>query len=102
MGWETRGRNRYYYRKRWIHGRPMNEYIGTGFVAEVLAESDECEREKQRREAAEWQATVRTERQADLVLDQIDDLVRSTLSAVLITHGYHTHNRQWRRRTERG
>lgn len=101
MGWETRGKNRYYYRKRWVNGRAMNEYIGNGYLAEVLAESDECDREKRRRKAAEWLATVRTERQVDLVLDEIEELVRSTLSAVLIAHGYHSHKRQWRKRTER-
>lgn len=99
MGWETRGNSRYYYRKRWINGRAVGEYVGTGYLAEVLAELDEHERQERQRAAAEWHAVVGDDRRLTSALDEIDELVRSAITAVLIANGFHTHRRQWRRRS---
>ena len=36
MGWETRSGNRYYYRKRWVNGRPVSEYVGAGMSLSLI------------------------------------------------------------------
>lgn len=97
MSWETRGNNRYYYRRRKVGGRVVTEYIGAGDVAEALAGLDELDRQRRQLDAAEWQAFVEDERRTSAALAEVDELVRSAVAAVLIINGYHTHRRQWRR-----
>ena len=97
MSWETRGNNRYYYRRRKIGGRVVAEYIGAGGVAELLAKSDELARQRRQLEAAEWRSIVEADRRQERTLAEIDTLVRATVAGVLIANGYHTHRRQWRK-----
>lgn len=100
MGWETRGNNQYYYRKRRQNGRVLSDYVGAGPLVELLATFDEHER--QEREAAH-RRRQRT-READLMLDkellQIGRLVRDLQAAALLANGCYTHRRQWRRSHE--
>lgn len=97
MGWETRGNGSYYYRKVRKGGRVVSEYIGAGDVAELLAKSDELDRQRRQLEAAEWRAVVESDRQQAEALAEVDELVKSAVAAVLIANGYHTHKRQWRK-----
>ena len=97
MSWETRGNNRYYYRRRKVNGRVVAEYIGAGYVAEALAKCDELDRQRRQLEAAEWRATVEADRRQEKMLAEIDTLVRAAVAGVLIANGYHTHRRQWRK-----
>lgn len=97
MSWETRGNNRYYYRRRKVDGRVISEYLGAGDVAEALAGLDELDRQERQRAAAEWRALVDTDRRQVATLAELDDLVRSAVAGVLIANGYHTHKRQWRK-----
>ncbi len=97
MSWETRGNNRYYYRRRKVGGRVIAEYVGAGDVAEALARLDDIDRRERARAAAAWRATVETERATAAALAELDELVRSATAAVLIANGYHTHRRQWRK-----
>jgi len=97
MSWETRGNNRYYYRRRKVDGRVISEYIGAGGVAKALAELDDIERQERQQAAAEWRALVDTDRRQVATLAELDDLVRSAVAGVLIANGYHTHKRQWRK-----
>lgn len=97
MSWETRGNNRYYYRRRKVAGRVVSQYIGAGELAQALAGLDDIDREQRRHEAAAWRQTIEDDRRHDEALAQVDDLVKAAVSAVLIAHGYHTHKRQWRK-----
>lgn len=97
MSWETRGNNRYYYRRRKVNGRVVAEYIGAGDVAELLAKSDELDRQRRQLEAAEWRSIVEADRRQEKALADIAALVRAAIAAVLIANGYHTHKRQWRK-----
>jgi len=100
MAWETRGSGSYYYRKVRIGDRVRSEYIGAGYVAEALAELDDIEERGRRAVASEWRAAVESERDSSAALVLTDNLVRSAVAAVLIANGFHTHNRQWRRKRD--
>jgi hypothetical protein len=97
MSWETRGNNRYYYRRRKVNGRVESEYIGAGGVAELLAAGDDLARQRRQLEAAEWRAIVEADRRQSDELAEVEDLVTAATAAVLIANGYHTHKRQWRK-----
>jgi hypothetical protein len=103
MAWETRnGNGRYYTRSHWRSGRVVREYVGSGALAELLAQFDAQVREEQALEAA-----IAAEEQAERdtyyarlfgpldVLEAASSvLVRETLTAA----GYVQHERgEWRR-----
>jgi hypothetical protein len=55
VGWETRERGASYYtRSRWVDGRVVREYIGTGALGEIVASNDELKRLQKQEEAAHW------------------------------------------------
>lgn len=97
MSWETRGNNRYYYRRRKVAGRVIGEYVGAGYLAEVMAAEDEAARQARQAAAAEWRSIVEADRRQERTLAEIDTLVRATVAGVMIANGYHTHRRQWRK-----
>lgn len=102
MSWETRGNNRYYYRRRRVGGQIVTEYLGNGWSAELTAAQDEADRQRRAAAAAEWQALVEDERQTLATLATVDDLVGALTAGVLLANGYHTHRRQWRKMSEFG
>src|SRR6516225_5223316 len=99
MGWEVRGRCRFYTRSRKVAGRVVREYVGTGAVAELAAAADAL-RQADRRAASE---ALRAEqaRWAEalaplLELGHIADLLAR---AALLAAGFHQHSRSsWRKR----
>ena len=98
MGWERRGRGRYYYHKRRIGGRVVSEYVGAGEHGAAAATRDtlaRTERERMRQEQIR-------ERERFLALEQAgseaEEQVRMVTRAWLLAAGYHTHKGQWRRR----
>jgi len=97
MSWETRGNNRYYYRRRKVAGRVIGEYVGAGYLAEVMAAEDEAARQARQAAASAWRATVEADRRHDEALADIAALVRAAVAGVLIADGYHMHKRQWRK-----
>ena len=99
MGWEVRGRCRFYTRSKKVAGRVVREYVGTGAVAELAAAADSLRRadrraaaEARRAEEASWQAAL-----APLLeLSQVADLMAR---AALLAAGYHRHSRSsWRKK----
>jgi len=100
MGWEKRPGGRYYYRKVRRGGRVVSEYVGTGVMAQAIAElleEDRLERELERRqrerEREDFAAT-------DRMLAAREDTVRALVRGFLVAYGYHTHKGQWRKRRE--
>lgn len=98
MAWEQRGNNRYLYRKVWLNGKVKSEYIGAGYHAELIAQSDEqtalqrdlvrnAEREECRRQTA-----------IDNEIKQHGGKLRQLVESVLVAAGFHQHKRQWRKK----
>ena len=98
MGWE---RGRYYTRSRKVHGRVVREYIGTGRVAELVAQTDALERKQRQAECAALRA-VRSELEAlDASVKELNDLADLLARAALLAAGFHQHKRgEWRKRRE--
>lgn len=92
MAWE-RG---YYYRKRRIGGQVVSEYIGTGPLAELIAEEDEQQRAEREAQRAQLRKLKRADRNIDRQIDEAGEMVRSVINALLLATGHHTHKRQWR------
>ena len=99
MAWE-RG---YYYRVRRVNGRVVREYVGCGRPAEIIAQRDELERDKER-EVRRLDAEALRHKKAELhaldadleALIEITDLLAR---AALVAAGYHQHKRgEWRKR----
>ena len=98
MGWEPRGRGRYYYHKKRDGGRVVSEYCGRGDLGHmVAAEVDSGKtlfallRDLDRAERQEQRAI-------DAAIDQAGGLVRALMQDALTRAGYHQHKRQWRKR----
>ncbi len=97
MGMETRGNNRYYYRKERQGPRVVSTYFGTGATAELIAQCEFWRKAEEHQErAAVKREKQRIKEQAALVLSTESD-VRDLVKAVLIACGFYQHKRQWRK-----
>ena len=97
MGWEQRGNERYYYRKRREGGHVISEYIGKGEIAELLAKMDMLDRAKRDGEQADAKAETDHREELDTELHRVSSIVETLLKASLLAEGCHTHKGQWRR-----
>lgn len=98
MAWEIRGERSYYYRAKRENGRVRKEYVGTGELADLLAEYDEAERQlakaRERQVRIEIAAVLDGEAEAMTLAQGASSLVRASLYAA----GYRQHKRgEWRR-----
>jgi hypothetical protein len=99
MGWESRGgRGRYYTKSHRAGTRIVREYIGTGPVAEAVAQADAAERARRAEEraalAAEWA-------RLDVMLSPfvtLDAIGETLARASLCLAGFHQHDRGTRRK----
>jgi len=97
MAWEQRGNNSYYYKKERDGTKVKSVYVGRGQIAHMISQIQSSSRllEKLAR-------TIKTPEQvkqekADAALEKVTDLVTLITQAALVTAGFHTHHRQWRR-----
>jgi hypothetical protein len=96
MGWE---RGRYYTRSRKVNGRVIREYIGTGRVAELVAQMDAIERQQRQAERAAQRAEWTELEALDPPLNELNDLADLLARTALIAAGYRQHKRgEWRKR----
>lgn len=100
MGWEKRGNKKYYYRKKRIGKKVNSEYIGSGPVAEKIAQEDELNRRRQNKEKQVWQRRKIEIEAMDDLLYSLDDITRKLIYANLILAGYHTHKYEWRKKRD--
>jgi hypothetical protein len=97
MGWETRGGQRYYYRKVRIGGKVVSEYVGAGEVAEACFNLDGIDRTRAIFERNANQAQRDKAEALDKQVDEALDLARTVADGMLLLAGFHMHKRQWRR-----
>lgn len=97
MGFERRGLNRYYYRKKREGHRVISQYIGTGEFAEWTSQLDELERQA----ADQERAAVLQERAEAILLDkEVNNALESienTVESALVMAGYHKVKGEWRK-----
>jgi hypothetical protein len=100
MAWESRGDNRYYYRKRWEGGRCVSEYLGSSTTAMLLAEGDEGRRQEEAQAQAEERRRRSPAETTRQIVRGIAQELRTVTAAVLVANSYHQYKRQWRRRMD--
>ncbi len=100
MPWESRGNNRYYYRKRRIGDRVVSEYVGAGAIAEWLAEMDEEERQERLDELNRKRKEREEHKAIDDKVNNFGDAVRMLTKAAMLVNGYHAHKGQWRKKRD--
>lgn len=101
MGWEKRGNHQYYYRKRRIGRRVMSEYIGAGefgYFAEKQNRERKIKCDLEKATASRQQREVRKVRQVDQQIGEYEQLIQAIVGTAFLLNGFHTHQRQWRKR----
>ena len=97
MAWEERGGGRYYYRTRWVNGRPVKEYVGGGLAGRLASEADRIDRERREARALEEKRErEKLEALAAPVLE-LSEAAEILARAHLIAAGLHRHKGEWRR-----
>lgn len=94
MGWEQRGKNQYYYRKQREGSRVRSVYVGRGELAQMVSHFQATSLVIEKFARSRNQDYTKTEK-AESVFEQATQLLTE---AVLLTAGFHTHHRQWRRK----
>jgi len=90
-------RGRYWYRSVRVGRRVIKEYLGTGELAQTMAEIDALEQQERDLARRAIRAEMDQEREIDRLLDAVGVQVRALTGAVLEAHGYHKHKGQWRK-----
>jgi hypothetical protein len=98
LGWEQRGTNQYYYRKEREGSRVKSLYVGRSEIANLISsfESHSAEMENLLRASKSIEAQELERMEA--AVDRAVELVQLFTDAMLLTAGFHTHRRQWRRK----
>jgi hypothetical protein len=88
---------KYYTRSKRVGGKKVvREYVGSGLVGEMAAESDRLAREKRKRAREHLKAVHAAERTQEAALIDYYNAVSAVLTEVLEASGYHNHKGQWR------
>lgn len=98
MAWERRHNlHRYYYRKRRLGGRVISKYVGSGPVAQLIADLDKFEQEERREKRHERLRMIEQDQEIDEALGLSIDMA----SVMLLLAGYHNNKGKWVRRRGR-
>lgn len=98
MGWEQRGSNQYYYKKEREGSRVKSVYVGRGEIAHMVAQIQSTSPIIEKLARAMKSPEVVKSEKAQAALEEASDLIQLITEAALLTAGYHTHHRQWRRK----
>jgi hypothetical protein len=100
MGWEHRGTNQYYYKKERQGSQVKSVYVGRGEIAHMVAQiqstSPLLERVARTMKSPEALRAGRIE----AAFQEATELIRLITEASLLSAGYHTHRRQWRKKRD--
>ncbi len=100
MGWEQRGTNSYYYKKEREGSTVKSVYVGRGEIAHMVAQLQSNSPLLERFARTMKSPEVIKAEKAEAALEQASDLIQLITQATLLTAGYHTHKRQWRRKRD--
>jgi hypothetical protein len=98
MGWEQRGNNQYYYKKEREGSRVKSVYVGRGETAHLIAKFESSSAEVERLLRVQKSIKAGESQSIEAALDRAVELVQLFTEASLLTAGFHTHHRQWRRK----
>lgn len=99
MAWETRnGCGRYYTRSRRVDGRVVREYVGTGELAELVADQDKLERDLRKLEREGLAAEAEELADSLAPLEAFTRVTEVEMKKALEEAGFHYRRGQWRRR----
>lgn len=99
MGWEQRGNNRYYYKKEREGSRVKSVYVGRGEIANMISQFRSSSSVI---ENLACQNKIANEIQSNGPVLLFEQAIQLLTQAALLTAGYHTHHRQWRRKRNAG
>jgi len=98
MGWEKRGNQTYYYRKKREGGRVRSVYVGRAEQAQIGVGIIEDERLNRKAEREALRGIQQAEKEIDRQLATAGAAVYAIANAGLRVAGYHQHKGQWRRK----
>ena len=98
MGWEQRGNNSYYYKKEREGSRVKSTYVGRGEIAHMVAQIQESSPLLERLARTIKSPEVVKQEKAQAAIEEVNRLVHLITQATLLSVGFHTHHRQWRRK----
>jgi len=104
MAWvrRPRGRGAYYVRCRWVDGRCVQEYVGRGPAAQLVADHDRLARLQREAAKQAWESDEARAYEAWRRTRELNEAVGLVARAALVAAGYHRHKQgSWRRRRGR-
>lgn len=76
----------------------VREYVGSGRIAEIMAEFDKRRRDKRQVESEEWKQRVADDAAFEAEIEGLCRIADLLGRAVLVSCGYHNHRGEWRKR----
>ena len=98
MGWEQRGNNSYHYKKEREGSRVKSVYVGRGQMAHMISQFESSSADLEKLMRAKKSIEADELEKVEGVLDRAVELTQLFTEATLLTAGFHTHHRQWRRK----
>ncbi len=98
MAWERRGNHSYYYRKERDGSCVKSTYVGRGEMAQMISKFEASSAEVEKLLRVKTSIEAQESERIEAALDRAVELVQLFTEASLLTSGFHTHRRQWRRK----
>ena len=98
MGWEKRGTKRYYYRKERSGASVRSICVGRGEIAHLISDFESHSTELENLMRAKKSMEAHELERVETTLDRAVELVQLFTQAALLSTGFHSHHRQWRRK----
>lgn len=98
MGWEQRGDKSYYYKKERSGSSVRSVYVGRGEVAQLVSKLHSSSSDLEKLVRAKRSIEADELDRVEATLDRAIELTQLFTQAALLTAGFHTHHRQWRRK----
>jgi hypothetical protein len=98
MPWKMIHHQHYYYRNKRLGRRVISRYIGTGTLAECMANLDRLERDERNAEREELRQIQAADLELTAGLDELNNSIHRLTSARMHMAGYHLHKGTWRKR----